>query len=370
MKKVFCLLLVFAMAIPVFAEFKVTIDGTPPTTGDSMIDGYLRTAFDDFKKEINKEIAKVFPDSPDKLLRAMGNSSVYASHGATTWAYGGYKMFSATIGSMIGLQLPQGISSLIEDGFDTDTLEKEGDINLGVSPNMFNFNAGLNMGFFKSLPENFGVLKRDNFYIGLRIGYFKMPSSLLEEFNYSNFTLGLTVNYQIIPPLSLAGLITWRGVNVGGGFIYNGSKLNIIMSIGDPISEPVTGTGGGTITMKPKASVDLDIKTFTIPLEATTAIKLLIFNIPFGIGADLAFGKSSFGLGAASPIEVNIPGYKTTSDGSISIKAEASNTPSFFNFKIMTGFGIAAGPVVFDIPITFYPINKGYSFGITIGAVY
>jgi hypothetical protein len=367
MKKIFCLLLVFAIAIPVFAEIEVTVTGTPPKTGDTTIDNELNNAFNDVLQDLKDEFKRIFPNSPDKLLRAMGNSSVYASHGATTRGYGGYKLFSATFGSMLGFQLPKDIASFIEAPFDMDTLEKEGDISLGVSPNMVNVNVGVNLGILKFLPENLGVLKRDNFYIGLRIGYFKLPS-LTDEFSYSSFTLGLTANYQVIPSLSLAKLITWRGVNVGSGFIYNGSNASIIMSMGDPITENVTG--GGRITMKPQASVGLKTNTFTIPLEATTAIKLLVFNIPLGVGADLAFGKTSFGLGVASPIEVYVPGGYTPSDGSINVDVEACNKPTLFNFKIMTGFGISAGPVVFDFPITFYPISKGYSVGITFGAVF
>ncbi|MDR2923907.1 MAG: hypothetical protein LBU85_11290 [Treponema sp.] len=374
MKRVFSLLSIFVIAIPAFAEFNVTVEGTAPT-GEASINSSLESAFNDFLTKLNKQIKDVFPNSPDKLLRAMGNSSVYASHGATTRGYNGYKTFSATFGSMIGFQLPQDIFSFIQDGFDMSVLEKEGDINLGISPNMINFNAGLSLGAFKAIPEKLGILKRDSIYFGLRVGYFNLPANLIEYFSYSNLTLGLTLNYQIVPSVNLAGLVTWRGVNLGSGFIYNGSKVSIIMPMGSTVEaniEDASNNTIGTIKIDPKISNDLNTNTYTIPLEATTAIKLVIFNIPFGIGADLTFGKTSLGLGVASPIKTdfNNPSTQTTTDGSISIKAEASNSPSVFNFKIMTGFGIAAGPVIIDIPLTFYPIDKGYSVGVTIGAAF
>jgi hypothetical protein len=369
MRKLFCLLLVFAMIIPAFAETSEKIDfgvkGHAPTvtgTGADLFNQEIKTAFDKALDEISDRFDNIKYGSPQKFLGAMSSSSAYASHGATTRAYSGYKIFSATVGPMFGFQLPKGISSFIKDGFGDvqDSLKEEGDVNLGMSPNMLNANIGLSMKF----------IKLDHLYLGVRVGYFNLPN-LINNFHYKNYTIGLTANYQIIPSLSLAGLVAWRGLNLGSGFIYNNSKASMIMPLGDPIREEI-GNGQGYICMEPKAAMNLTTNTYTIPLEAVTAIKLLIFNIPFGIGADLAFGNTSLGFGVNSDIDLQdlAGGYKQATKGDISVSAGASNKPSFFNFKIMTGFGITAGPVVFDIPLTFYPANKGYSIGLTIGAVF
>jgi len=377
MKKLFCLLLVFAIVIPAFAQIKVT-GNAPTVTGTGVpapvIEAFNRDtkdAFDDALDELNDQL-KVFKN-PDKFLTAMGNSSVYASHGATTRGYSGYKLFSATIGAMVGAQLPTGIASIMDDleGL-TDSLEKEGDIKLGFSPNAFNANIGLSMGILKFLPERLGLIKRNNLYIGLRVGYFNLPELELgddSKLNYNNFTLGFTANYQLIPSMSLAGLITWRGVNLGSGFIYNRSTLGFGITV-DDIREPVT-QGASIVLKNPTASVNLNTSTYTIPLEAVTAIKLLIFNIPFGVGADLAFGKTSLGAGVTADINITgLPtGYRQDQKGNIAVNGELSSSPSFFNFKIMTGLGLAVGPVVVDLPITYYPEN-GYNFGLTIGIVF
>jgi len=370
------MLLIFTMAISAFAEIKIsghapTVKGNIGPVGPETLNNQLKGAFDDALKEFNDQL-KVFKN-PNKFLRAMGDSSVYASHGATTRGYSGYKLFSATIGPMFGLQLPTGINSIMNDieGL-SDSLEKEGDIKLGVSPNVINVNVGLNMGIFGFMPEKLGIIKRDNLYIGLRIGYFNLSELDLGndlKLNYNNLTLGLTANYQLIPSLSLASLITWRGVNLGSGFIYNRSKLGFTMFV-DDIREKIDANTS-VILQDPKATINLTTGTFTIPLEAITAIKLLIFNIPLGIGADLAFGKTSLGAGVTADIDIEgIPaGFSRDKKGDIAVNGALSNTPSIFNFKIMTGFGFSAGPVVFDIPITYYPAS-GYNFGITIGAVF
>jgi len=369
MKKLVCVLLVFTLSIPAFAEtLKVT--GTAPITNDPTINANTQDAF---QKAIDELNGKFTFDSPTKFLQGMGNSSVYASHGATTRGYGGYKIFSATIGLTTGLQLPESIGSVMNDIDEiTDSLERDGDIKLGLSPNFFNVNVGLNMGVFKSLPKRLGLLKRDHLYFGVRVGYFKLPTGLFEGVNYSSLTLGLTANYQLIPTISLAKVIQWRGVNVGTGFIYNSSSFGISgLSLGDSIEEPIGATGAFLVMGEPKASLNMDVTTFTIPLEAVTAIKLLIFNIPLGIGVDIAFGKTSLTGGVTSDIGYKglPPGTYQTSKGDLSVSGGVSNSPSIFNFKIMTGLGINAGPVVFDIPITYYPAS-GYSVGITAGAVY
>jgi len=371
MKKLLWLSLIFAMAIPAFADFKIKVDGEAPTVsgpGEAAINNELEASFKNVINDLNTQLSELFPESPNKMLQAFGNASAYASHGATTRAYGGYKLFSATIGLTAGLQLPAGITSVMDDMENVgDTIENNHDINLGVSPNIFNAYIGLNMGVFKFLPENFGILKRDNFYIGLRFGYFNLPD-FIEDFNFHSFTLGLTLNYQLIPNINLAGLVKWRGINLGTGFIYNGNTIKLSIPL-DEIDEP-TGSGVN-IHMEPKAVLNMDVSTFIIPLEAITSIKLLIFNIPFGLGADLTFGSTSLGFGIDSDVNLNglQYGLSEKKKGSLSVDASAKNSPSIFNFKIMTGIGISAGPVVFDIPITFYPAS-GYNIGITIGAVY
>jgi hypothetical protein len=364
MKKLFCVLLVLAMAIPAFAEkINFGVTGTAPTvtggTGATEFNNEIDKAFKKGMDELNDKLNDIGIGQPTDFLGSMANSSAFGSHGANTSSYGGYKKFSATIGPMVGLQLPSE-KALDEMDKMAKKLEEDGDINLGVSPNLFNINFGLNMGF----------LKLEELYLGVRIGFLKLPQGLLEDFSYDNFLIGVTANYQIMPPVSLAKFIIWRGVNLGSGLLFNNSNIKFIIPM-DDINEPIAD--GGNVIMKPDAVLNMKINTCTIPLEAVTAIKLLIFNIPLGIGADIVFGKTSLDLGVNSGIDLeDLPnGYKQATNGSVSINAGASGKPGFFNFKIMTGFGFVMGPVVIDIPFTIYPsAHPGYNLGLTIGAVF
>jgi hypothetical protein len=371
MKKLCCVLLVLAIAVSAFAEKKqidFKIKGTPPTvTGTdsnstAAFNSEIQSAFDEALGKLNDQLNEIGIGQPTNLLGSMANSSAFGSHGATTSSYGGYKKFSATIGPMVGLRLPTDIWAIMDEMDKmSEKLEENGDVSLGVSPNLFNINFGLNMDF----------LKLEKLYMGVRLGFFKLPDGLIEGFSYDNFLFGVTANYQIIPSVNLAKIITWRGVNLGSGLLFNTSNIGFTIPMDEDIDEPITG--GGRIYMKPEAALNMKVFTCTIPLEAVTAIKILFINIPLGLGVDIAFGETSLGFGVNSDIELkDLPyGFHQATNGDISVKAGASSNPDFFNFKIMTGLGFQIGPVVIDIPFTFYPaVHPGYNLGLTIGAVF
>jgi hypothetical protein len=122
----------------------------------------------------------------------------------------------------------------------------------------------------------------------------------------------------------------------------------------------------------PYVSLGMDINTFTIPIEAVTAVKLLFINIPLGVGVDLAFGKSSmeFGMNADISFNTSLPAGIDIGKGSFSIKGGGEADPSFMNLKIMSGIGFVFGPVVIDIPVSYYFLNNGFNVGVSIGVTF
>jgi hypothetical protein len=121
----------------------------------------------------------------------------------------------------------------------------------------------------------------------------------------------------------------------------------------------------------PRAVLGFTINTFTIPLEASTSVRLLwVLNLSLGVGADLAFGESTLELGASGNVTLNDPtGKLNTNDGYLTSSGGGSMSPSFIHPKVTAGFGLTFGPVVLDIPVTFYIAEKGYSVGVSVGAV-
>jgi hypothetical protein len=116
----------------------------------------------------------------------------------------------------------------------------------------------------------------------------------------------------------------------------------------------------------------MDVTTFTIPMEVMTAVNLLIFNIPFGVGADFAFGTSKMNIGMSSGITISGDNtIKTTSDGNLTIDAGGKASPNFANLKLMTGLGLSIGPVIaVDIPITWYFVDNGFNIGLSVGVAF
>jgi len=407
---ILCVFIALAITFSGFSD-EITVNGTAPTfkpgpgsnnfgvtQGDvNSLNASLQDAFDDFTGDmqgmIDDMLSNVFPDgfTTSDLLQGFGASSVFASHGATMWAYSDYKSFSISVGSILGIKLPDGTGNIISNGLrsgdDIGTLIEEvmhhittvDKLNLGVIPQLLNLHIGFNPStMFKELPKNL--------FFGLRLGYFGYPGgfdvplpigengqNVNINLNYNTFTLGATVNYQLIPTISIFGLIKWRGINIGSGFIYQ--KTNLVISTPAGLFKQEVDLPGSApldnlrLTLDPSANLNLDITTFTIPVEASTAITLLILNIPIGFGFDVGFGKSAISAGASS--DINIEGNDMNyivqdRAGSLSIDYDNSVDVKVFNWKLMTGIGITFGDFfIIDIPITYY-FDDGLNVGVTI----
>jgi hypothetical protein len=372
------------MALAVFgtmSAFAIDVNGSAPTfTGQGPIYGpvadelniQVENAFNRALYELRGMVGGIDP-KPKKFMLAWGNSAIYASHGATQRGYGGYNVFAVTIGPMVGFQIPSSPFALLGelDGLEKK-LNEEHDISLGINPQIISAQIGINASKF--------LLK--NLYLGLRIGYMRLGNSLIDGFSFSNLTLGLLANYQLLPHIKLpTGLLQWRGINLGSGFIYQGTNIGYNLKL-DTITQPIGtialplgyGTLNPNLLLDPELVLDMKIGTYTIPLEATTSVKLLYFlNFAFGLGADLGFGKNKLNIGLGSNINVN--GLESVRDiqqarpGNLIADAGGNMTPSVFNLRLMTGIGFSFGPVILDIPVTWYFTNKGYNIGLTLGVV-
>jgi hypothetical protein len=357
------------------SAFALDIEGKAPTlsgTNANTINGQLNAAFESALGELQNEL-KDIKSTPEELIKAFGNAGIFASHGATQRAYGGYKTFAVTFGPMFGLQIPPGNPLDMMNDLDSvfNKFQEDKDIKLGLNPQILNVNLGINTSKF--------LIK--DLYLGLHFGFMKLDDGLLQamlpegfSFGFDIFSLGATANYQLLAPQSLAGgLIHWRGINVGSGFIWQKTSISAglgLSSLGvGPFEQDFSGTG--TVTIDPTLSLDFTIDTFVVPIEVTTAVRLLWFlNIPLGIGVDLGFGKSDLKVGMDAKIKAELTGYQQESDGYLKVSAGGDMAPSFFNLKAMTGIGLNLGPVLIDIPLTYYFIDNGFSVGLTLGVVW
>lgn len=407
MKKVIfglaCVALV-GLSAPVFATPTVHI--TAPTlefnvSGNPNLTNALNTEFGASQAYLNTELRKLEAStqkdlegfgSQDDLAKGFGNANLYASQSSTLQGYQGYKLFSVSSGAMAGIQLPTSDFSKLESSF--SNFEKDPDIYLGIAPSMSILNVGINAEkVFGLFAPSLGD-KLKNFYFNVKFGgigynYSYNDGDTKAKIEMKSGTFGLGVNYQILPGLpSIAfGLFKWRGVSLGSGLTYQSNTITMTPTINsisqtytnDILVGTTTRTVSATIVCAPKMKLEIDSKTFSIPLEATTSAQFLwLFNTNLGAGVDLVFGKSDINATADGTISINnitvpgeVSGYVTAKSqpGSVAIDASTKGKPSFLRARLMTGLGMNAGPLKIDVPVYFYP-GSGYAFGLTAAFVW
>jgi hypothetical protein len=343
--------------------------GGPSDSIASALTAETGRAFDDALDELRSQVGGI-KSKPEKLIQAWGNSAIFASHGATQRAVGEYKLFAVTVGPMVGLQLPASPFAIADELDNVAAkLNDEQDLRLGLNPQLFGGQVGINTSEF--------LLK--DLYLGLRFGYTKFDN-MIEGLSFSNLSLGLTANYQLLPHKDLSnGLLIWRGVNLGTGLLYQGTTIGFAIAL-DSIEQNIGAVAGLnnnlTLAVDPTLALDMKVNTVTIPLEASTSVRLLWFlNVALGLGVDMGFGKSDMKVGMNGDINVKgfdgaAMGVQQSESGNVSVSAGGVMAPGFFNLKLMTGLGFSMGPVILDIPITFYVLNNGFNVGVTLGVVW
>jgi hypothetical protein len=364
-RKIFILVLLLAFTgmTPLFA-LDVTLipprfEGGPAAVVD-LINQLIAGVFARYGAEIGNDLRDIEIDST-KLVNAFANSSVFASTGASQRGYTGYDRFAITIGAMGGIMNPGSIFSFAgEINNITKNVEELNDIDIGFNPQILNAQIGFNTSFLLN-----------NLYLGLKLGFFNYSSSPI---TFTTPSIGLMANYQLIPQIKIpTGIILWRGINLGTGIIYQYTD----MEIGIPLPSKreqinILNLYSTSMTIDSKLILKFIENTFTVPLEAATSLRLLSFlNLSLGFGADIGFGITDFKVtGDATATFDNLPDFLTPAQApGLTASTGGTNSPDLFNPKVMAGLGFSIGPVIIDIPITYYFMNNGYNFGITLGFI-
>ncbi|MCL1911982.1 MAG: hypothetical protein FWG13_07245 [Leptospirales bacterium] len=338
------LLFVLSAAVQSFA---ITVTVTPPGSGSDW-----DAAIADLGSVIEGRLY-----NPKKFTKANANAASYANHAATQRGYAGYEYFALTVGAMAGAQLP---SSSFDDLKDlNDSIRTEGDAKIGFST-QFAIQLGMKAWFVS-----------DDLYLGLKIGQTKLDFDKGEnEFKYGTFMLGLTANYMLLNRMSIgSGAVKWRGLNFGTGLIYQSSDTKYTMKLGRGTLPLVGGTTNTLTVVDPYLKYKMNSKIVTIPLELTTAMRLLYcLNFTAGFGADLAVGKTDVRLG----MDGDIQGAGTLSSitGTIEVAGKTKSSPSIMRPKFISGIGIDIGETfIIDVPFTLY-FGNGFDVGITLGTLW
>jgi hypothetical protein len=98
------------------------------------------------------------------------------------------------------------------------------------------------------------------------------------------------------------------------------------------------------------------------------AFKFGILKYDMSAGADFSYGKSDMTMNING--DVNITGASQTAPGYIKVDAGVNDTlPDWVKPKLMAGLGLSLGPVMIDVPVTYY-FSNGFNVGVTAGIVW
>ena len=370
MKKIRVLLIILLISHPLFA-----IDirfNTPVFTNDASISGNVPDGlssedlsyeiFNDIERELRYRLSG-FSANPGNLIGAFANASIFSNHGAGQYSFGTYNRFAFTIGPMVGFRLPASYLSFSDGliGSENTAPIDHDEPAITTYAQILNAQIGINTSAF---------FLRD-LYLGIKIGYMNMP---IDIFSFNTFSIGAMANYKLLNNRNIAaGSLQWSGISIGTGFIYQNSAI----SVNYPLEIAIEGRSIYVDDHEVRAGVsdtkfnlDFNINTYTIPVEVMTSIRLFSFiNLAAGAGLDIGFGRAD--LSANGTVTTDFmdlpPGIVQISPGTVSFQINGNSGPSILNPKIMAALGLVLGQVMLDIPFTYYPLNNGINFGITIG---
>jgi len=387
MKKVSGLLsIIIILAFVVGAQAKFNLTATPPTikAGSNLspaeaalvtailspLNNSIGTNLNNLVTTANEDYA-TYGDIPD-LTTGFANSGAYSAHAATQRGYQNYSLFALTVGGMLGLQLP---SFKLDPAYvqdlkdDVKNIKEEGDLYAGFNVQPITVQVGITTGF----------LVKD-LYLSLKFGTFQFEKGTdTGYFLWDTLNFGILANYSLFKERSLLlNMIVWRGISLGSGLIYQSSLIELGVGMSDMESGDITQTIGtttvtGQVLLDPSMKFKIETSSIIIPLEVSTAIRLLwILNVSAGIGVDLCLGSSEISLSGIGTTDIggDLANYLDVEGGNVEIVGGyKGDGPNFMRPKVMAGVGIGIGPVVIELPFTYY-LNSGFNLGVQAGIVW
>lgn len=356
---------------------------------EAILNTELEVLAAEFETEIetDPEIEK-YSDQP-KLAEGFANAGAASAMSGLYRTQHGYKLFSAAYGLGMAFSMP-GVDFL-EELNSASFIEDEGDIYAGLAMHPLNLSASVNLGFL--VP-------------GLRVngkfGYYDMKKgTVTDDISFNSLSVGAGASYQLIKPKSVpVGIVKWHGIVVASGFYYqrnraemsytpdeNGFDSSTSITLGQFLDQEdidlinsdegtsfTTDTSFGYLSTTPEVNAKIESSTFTIPLEISTAVRVLYFlEVMVGAGVDMSFGYGEVSLSSRSDVEFVVDQEFDddieVTPGRVDVVNKTTADPQLIRPRLMTALGLGLGPVRIEFPFIYYFDSEGNTFvtGITAG---
>ena len=347
----------------------------------------LQSELDALETELETdEDLQNFTDQQD-LARAFANAGAAATHLATQRSFSDYRLFALNVGTGFAVAAPSSSPAEIEGAL--EDFEDDGDAYFGAAIQPLTVGLGVNLSRWV-----------DRLRVNAKFGYYNVTEgSLVENLAFTSMNLGVGANYQIVGTRSLAaGILRWRGVSLGSGVNYQSNRTDITVEVGEEaFSETATfddlgivppselsllgydaDSTLGTLKVSPSFVAAVESRSVSIPLEASTGVRLLyLFDFNVGAGIDVAFGSSEVVFGAESEIDFEVADarlndFVEVSPGSVDFGVTNEGKPQLIRPRLTAGVGLNLGPVKLDVPMMYYFDTDGRTVlvGVNLGVVW
>lgn len=322
------------------------------------------------------------------LSEGFANAGATASHLGTPRAFSDYRSFAFVLGTGAAVTAPGIEPDTITSA--AENIETEGDIYLGAAVQPVTAGLGVNISRWV-----------DRTRVYLKVGYFDIPyGTVADEVAFNSLSIGGGASYQLLQTRQLPlGFLRWRGLTLSSGLLFQRNRTDINVDVSENAfeSDPITyGELGfdqgeldaaginqqttdpiGSVQVSPTLTAAIESRTFSIPLEASTGLRVLwLLDVNFGAGVDLVFGSSELSLGADAEAEF-VPAagsqqYISSNPGSAGFDIRSEEGPQLLRPRLTGGLGLNLGPVKLDIPVMLFFDSEGNSAmaGVNLGIVW
>ncbi|MBS1982711.1 MAG: hypothetical protein JST16_00950 [Bdellovibrionales bacterium] len=316
--------------------------GTPAQTA-------IDTALDELQTQVNDALLKAA--EADTYLHAVSNSLATSSAGVGVDYATPFDVFALGVSAGTGADLG---SNSVSDLMSGDVKAEDVKGFAAQTAVVVGFNPG------SVSKSNWGPIEPHR--LRLYFSYFSMNDFTKDKFHLNFSSFGLHAKYQIIEEKNWAHkLVKWGGLDVGAGIHRASMKASISESVTQ--SQTISSNGlNTTVNFSGDLTAGADASTTTIPLEASTYVRLLyVLAMYTGVGVDLNFGSTSAVANGGGPI--------TSSDSNIgatgALDLGESSSPNKTNVRYFLGGQFDVG--VANIFVQYNKSITNNTLGITLG---
>jgi hypothetical protein len=401
-RKVLALTVLFGCFL-VVSGFGLDVSVTIPTVEPL---GPLKTAAQDAGIDFSQEIAGPLQDLADelqaninddpdiqrftslnKLATGFANAGAASSHLGTPRAFSDYRAFALVLGTGVAAAAPGIDPATIQDA--GEKVENEGDVYVGGAVQPVTVGLGVNLDRWLSKTRAY-----------VKVGYFDLPfGTVADEVAFNSLSIGVGASYQVIETRQLPlGFLRWRGVSLSSGILFQRNQTDVKVDVSneafapnsDVLYQDVLGTGFnyspypfdgtdpiGSIEVEPTLTAAIESRTYSVPLEASTGLRILwLLDLNLGAGIDVVFGSSDLEFGANADAKFvpdpSAADYIETQPGNANFNISASEGPQFARPRVTGGMGLNLGPVKLDVPLMLYFDSEGNTLmgGVNVAIVW